>query len=659
MDDGTWDAGGVAAGGRPGMPLLVPVQRFSSLSSLVFDPNGDLADPRPETRRPRVGNELAGSRLLGGLVRSAAKPESRDFADFGKEEKMRGTKVDCSLGSLGVGTEVESEDKKENSALDIEAGTETEVVKVLDSPEEESGEEMDRRNFEVESPEKKKLREAPMSPLRKMMSDQWNVLSRNLPPLPHLKAMSPLALLLRRGGDVVLEEKVRKGRTQPIASNKGGSRAKKWVNKKSFLASVSRRRSKLLNGIEKDFYSETSRAPKDSRRLTIKKLLKSEVVKLDVVKIKLIATAFKEAGYKSGSSYLAEAKLMHVEEGGDWTPQLDRVFKMSKRALDRGKGPRKKAPEVPVQVRKEALIKKKKLNTKVLFPRELFQFGIAWMLREVEIRFFEVRDLAVDWQKKRITLCWRTSKCDQSGEEVRRTLPCLCAGDMCAWECPFFSTIDLLDKVKKAKGSHSKLALNGDGSPLRKAQLLEAWCEVFEMKATGHSARRSGALHYIREGWDIPQVGYLGRWKSAMILEYAKEALELTPANKASTPSSWTSGPSHLEVADLVAKNEAMVRKQVESLKKNMETVKMDIEAKMKDLEKECETGGGCLPPLVQSLAGKVVHVNVALVASAPPVTWRTRCGWFFGKSNFCFINGSADVTCLKCKAAQSTEDEF
>ena len=111
-----------------------------------------------------------------------------------------------------------------------------------------------------------------------------------------------------------------------------------------------------------------------------------------------------------------------------------------------------------------------------------------------------------------------------------------------------------------------------------------------------------------------------------------------------------------MEVADLVAKNESMVRKQVEGLKKNMETVKMDIEAKMKDLEKECGTGGGCLP---QSLAGKVVHVNVALVASAPPVTWRTRCGWFFGKSNFCFIQGSADVTCLKCKAAQSTEDEF
>ena len=403
MDDGTLDAGGVAAGGRPGMPLLVPLQRLSSLSSLVVDPNGDLADPRPETRRTRAGTELAGSRLLGGLVRSAAKPESRDFADFGK-------------------------------AVDMGAEAEAEVVKVPDSPEEEeeSEEEKEGRNCEVESPVKKRLQEAPMSPLRKMMSDQWNVLSRNLPPLPDLKAMSPLALLLRRGGDVVGEEKVRKGRIQPMASVKGGNKTKKLVNKKSFLASVSRRRNKLLKGIEKDFCSETSRAPKDSRRLTIKKLLKSEVVKLDVVKIKLIATAFKEAGYKSGSSYLAEAKLMHVEEGGDWTQQLDRVFKMSKRALDRGKGPHKKAPEVPVQVRREALTRKKKLSTKVLFPRELFQFGIAWMLREVEIRFFEVRDLVVDWQKKRITLCWRTSKCDQSGEEVRRTLQCLCAGDMCA-----------------------------------------------------------------------------------------------------------------------------------------------------------------------------------------------------------------------------------
>ena len=74
-----------------------------------MDPNGDLTDPRPQTRRARAATELAGSRLWGGLVRSAAKPESRDFADFGKAEKMKGTKANS---SLGFGAEKEVEDKR-------------------------------------------------------------------------------------------------------------------------------------------------------------------------------------------------------------------------------------------------------------------------------------------------------------------------------------------------------------------------------------------------------------------------------------------------------------------------------------------------------------------------------------------------------------------
>ena len=47
----------------------------------------------------------------------------------------------------------------------------------------------------------------------------------------------------------------------------------------------------------------------------------------------------------------------------------------------------------------------------------------------------------------------------------------------------------------------------------------------------GHSARRTGALRYIRHGWAIPQVAYLGRWKSAVIYEYVAEALESLPVN--------------------------------------------------------------------------------------------------------------------------------
>ena len=167
-----------------------------------------------------------------------------------------------------------------------------------------------------------------------------------------------------------------------------------------------------------------------------------------------------------------------------------------------------------------------------------------------------------------------------------------------------------------------------------------------------------GPVHYSSEKGGISLKW--GTWEMEIcdVLNYAKEALEMTPANKPLTPSSWTVGPSNADLAQLVAKNDAAVRKQVDFFQQNMELMKADLEAKMKELEKECIVDGGNLPSLVQSLGGKVVHLNVSMVASSPPVTWRTKCGWFYGKSNFCFVQGGLEVTCLKCKAAQSTEDE-
>ena len=487
-----------------------------------------------------------------------------------------------------------------------------------------------------------------MSPLRTLVSRKWNEFSSSIPPLRGLTAVPPLAKLLRPVGDKVGEGQMGRSHKPPRTLTRG---------RRSQLRSALRwDKKRTLRGIEKDFYSDTSRAPKDSRRHTIQKLMACKEVKLNVEKIKWVASAFKEAGYKSGSSYLAEAKLMHIEGGGDWTPQLDRIFKMSKRALDRGRGPKKKAPEVPMERRKEANYRNKVINTKVLFPRELFQFGMAWMLREVEIAAFSSHDVEVDLVRKRLTLCWRSSKCDQEGGEARRTLQCLCSGASCAWECPFFSTMDLLNKVTKANGPYTKLALTPEFETPKKSQIVDAWCSVFKMKVTGHSARRTGALHYIREGWDIPQVGYLGRWKSAMILEYAKEALETMPANRHLAPSSWSPSSDTIDVSKLLAENEKAIKKQVEDFKKDVASVKAELMGKMKALENECAEGGGNLPRLVQSLAGKVTHYNVALVASSPPVTWRTKCGWFFGKSNFCFVQGMGTVNCLKCKAAQSME---
>ena len=71
----------------------------------------------------------------------------------------------------------------------------------------------------------------------------------------------------------------------------------------------------------------------------------------------------------------------------------------------------------------------------------------------------------------------------------------------------------------------------GSGNVATKAQVVASWAKVFGMRVRGHSARRTGALTYIRQGWAIPQVAYLGRWKSIVIYRYAEEALETMPVN--------------------------------------------------------------------------------------------------------------------------------
>lgn len=84
--------------------------------------------------------------------------------------------------------------------------------------------------------------------------------------------------------------------------------------------------------------------------------------------------------HKAGSAYLAEAKLWHLEEGFEWNSVLDRMMTMCKRALDRSRGPRKKAPEVPEGVGTPA----ESSSDREVRQRDLL-FAMVWLMREIEL----------------------------------------------------------------------------------------------------------------------------------------------------------------------------------------------------------------------------------------------------------------------------------
>ncbi|CAJ1436242.1 unnamed protein product [Effrenium voratum] len=294
------------------------------------------------------------------------------------------------------------------------------------------------------------------------------------------------------------------------------------------------RRKMAVNRLEKDFCANSSRKAKASRRHTIKKVFENagfEAMKVTPEAIKCLAASLKTGGYKSAHMYLAEAKLVHIESGAQWTDLHARTMKQCLLAVTRGLGPRKKAPEVPVARILEARITSKgRAKTLLALPKEVFLFGMMWMLREVEVASLKQGDLLINEQEKRVILNLNESKKDQEGRGVKRVLQCTCA-EACDWACPL-ANAKALSPAKGAVDLEAPLCLTVGGTCPTKSQVVASWSKLFGMKVSGHSARRTGALNYIRQGWTIAQVAYLGRWKSDVIYSYAEEALESIPVNR-------------------------------------------------------------------------------------------------------------------------------
>ena len=445
------------------------------------------------------------------------------------------------------------------------------------------------------------------------------------------------------------------------------------------LAKSKQKREGILTRIEEDYYSNSSRAAKASRRKSIMKILDAAKASYPLTpeSIKMLAGALREAGYKSAYMYIIEAKTHHVELGHAWTHLLDRHFKLTISAAKRGMGPRKKAPEVQEDIWScgsllpEGGAKKGEL----LLAAHLFALGTHWMLREIEIARLTASDVSFDIRGRTVSLILRESKMDQSAKGVMRTLQCLCR-DSCDLRCPY-AVLEVLVNHAMLKGSpDSHLAIIAEVQQATKAEVIKAWRKLYGSTVTGHSARRSGALQYIRKGWAISQVAFLGRWKSSVILEYAQEALESMAVNGdkkfGEAPLKQSTLQVDKEVSELVLQAQSQVprdpevklavvqqiQKELAKLKANTKDAAENLQKEIQVLETKWETNSTYLPNLVKSARHQVIHKNNRILVYAPSAQWRSVCGWHYYNSNYEFVCGEdTKVTCTKCQtAAQSKE---
>ena len=426
----------------------------------------------------------------------------------------------------------------------------------------------------------------------------------------------------------------------------------------------------VIARVEDDYYASSSKAAKNSKRNTVAEILKAGDASypLTPFSLKLIAGTLRESGYKSASAYLIEAKTEHVERGHCWTSLLDRHFKLCMTAARRGVGPRKKAAEV-----EEASWASHSLledafpqGMKVGLSSHLFACGVHWMMREIELASLTTDDVKFDSVNRLVTLFWRESKKDSEGFGLARTLQCVCTAG-CDLRCPY-SVLETLANYATLKGAQKGcLALNKKGKQASKSELVKDWQRLYGPAVTGHSARRSGALQYIRRGWAVSQVGYLGRWKSNVIMEYAQEALESLAINNTNC---FGSDPQFQLAQKLiqgdsnVATQQAVEKKAdaelVHRLQEELNTFKADtkgsenlLEKAIREVESKMSTSGKYLPSLVRSTKQQIIHHNVKTLVYAPPHAWRTKCGWYYYASNYEFVEGDSTlVNCVKCQAS-------
>ena len=426
------------------------------------------------------------------------------------------------------------------------------------------------------------------------------------------------------------------------------------------LARRASRNRKAITELEEGFNAKSSRAAKKAVRATVTKIIKEARNEPPgpptTDKLKVLAAVLKQAHYRAAPQYLGEYKIMVIEEGHQWTDQMERALKLCKRSTTRALGPAKKAKEVAVMETGKVFVpavtnKKPKV---VPLARELFEFGVIWMLREIELSHVTKGHLKVDVEHRRVVLTIPVSKTDQEAQSMTRMLQCLCEGKECATGCPLRISAMLVFGMEDRNLHYA--SVTSKGKRAKKSQLVKEWQKLYGSETSGHSTRRTGALRYIRHGWAIPQVAYLGRWKSDVIYQYAAEALESLPVN---TNRAFISdlygtkdndgGPVFYRAKDVEEVRDYLLAELMLAREHQERALKaMDFE--VESLKKRSDRNNGKLPPYIQALNSRIIHHNWNMTSCTPPLAWKTLCGWHYHKADYMFVwSEDGGKVCKKC----------
>ena len=324
------------------------------------------------------------------------------------------------------------------------------------------------------------------------------------------------------------------------------------------LAASKRSMKSAVDKLKANFWAPSSKASRDVKRSEVMRLAKlvaganMQIFPLSQDVVEGVAACLKDANMKSGDQYLNELKLCHVERGFDLPPWLIRTLAMCKKALIRNKGPVKRALESKVEnIKEDTWTLAGTSADNGINPALAYSWACLWMLREIEASECKWEHVQVNSQRKTVSLTIPISKMDQDARGIKRTLQC-CGESVCSRFCVWNVWNRIQTEFPRKRPKRGHIFTDKFKGKLSKRKMIESWRKATHTQVTGHSARRSGAMEHVRRGMQLQELAFLGRWKSAVVLTYANDALQEVPTNRPGpsevpgsngtiTPSPWTS----------------------------------------------------------------------------------------------------------------------
>ena len=464
----------------------------------------------------------------------------------------------------------------------------------------------------------------------------------------------------------------------------GPARAKRWADRpdapsvkhsrgavkwRAGTVITEQEKREALDALELDFSAPSARGPNNSVIRTWEAVHGSWFGEdsapwpLTPAKIRAIAAVFKKRGYRSFANYASKAKERHISLTGEWPALLAQEMKMAKRSVGRGLGPSRQSE--PLQLERISELEPEVLESaSPLVPNgPVGPFNVAvldtyFLLREIESSLSLATSVTVDEATKTVRWLLPSSKNDS------------------AWRCPYHAAVRQRRILTDMFGNEAgNLPANLPFFPTREGRATSKEAVVETYKAWhrkcgtavvdqegnelmgGHSARTGGSVMLAGEGVHLYQIELLARWKSPMILHYARTA----PLKMLSRD--YVRNKAARDVSDRLDELAASIRElkraphpvptqleRAEVLAAAIQgPVKKMVDEELRNLKHTLLSAPSCC---VQNLMTRTWHKAAIDGMLHSPGQWKASCGWPFG---YCDIRRSDSLPkgarlCEKCR---------